>query len=89
VLIDLNMPGMGGLELARALRGQERGERIRLIALTGMGQPSDVEASLRSGFDDHLTKPAPVEEVLRAVGVRRSSVALDVGRRDRSAGVAP
>src|SRR5688572_24449128 len=57
--IDLNMPGMSGLDLARALRGDAGMAGLRLVALTGMGQQLDVQSTHAAGFDAHLTKPAP------------------------------
>jgi CheY-like chemotaxis protein len=73
--IDLNMPGMSGLELARALRGDTRMAGVRLVALTGMGQQADLVATRAAGFDAHLTKPAPLEDVLRlASGASETNV---------------
>ena len=63
--LDLNMPGMSGLELAPKLRALSGNAAIRLIALTGMGQKTDVEATRAAGFDAHLTKPAAAQDVLR------------------------
>jgi signal transduction histidine kinase/ActR/RegA family two-component response regulator len=75
--IDLNMPGMGGAELAGALHAQPWAGQLRLYALTGMGQKADVEASLLSGFDGHLTKPASPDAVLRlAAGVTDNVIPL-------------
>jgi signal transduction histidine kinase/ActR/RegA family two-component response regulator len=65
--IDLNMPHPDGAELARMIRLQAWGDSVKLIALTGMGQPADVERSRAAGFDEHLTKPADPEDVFRAV----------------------
>lgn len=63
--LDLHMPGMSGSELAAALKAEPWAGALRLIALTGMGSPSDVEATRRSGFDAHLTKPARPDELVR------------------------
>jgi signal transduction histidine kinase/ActR/RegA family two-component response regulator len=63
--LDLNMPDMSGLELASALRAQSGTSRLRLFALTGMGQKADVDISIASGFDAHLTKPASPDAVIR------------------------
>jgi CheY-like chemotaxis protein/two-component sensor histidine kinase len=68
--IDLNMPRMDGLDLAKALRGEQWAAGMRLIALTGMGQGSDIESTRAAGFDAHLTKPASVEDILRFAGTR-------------------
>ena len=63
--LDIDMPGMNGYQLAAALRALPWASDLRLIAVTGMGQPSDREAARAAGFNAHLTKPAAPEEVLR------------------------
>src|SRR5262249_46331772 len=55
-LVDLNMPGMSGYELARQLRAMPL-NGMRLVALTGNGQPEDRARTEEAGFDDHLIKP--------------------------------
>ena len=55
-LIDIGLPGIDGLSLARRIR-DELGGRIRLIAVTGYGQPEDRVRSFDAGFDFHLVKP--------------------------------
>jgi len=57
VLLDLGMPGMDGLEVARQIRLDARLARVRLLALTGWGQQADRERTRAAGFDHHLTKP--------------------------------
>jgi CheY-like chemotaxis protein len=56
--IDLNMPHPDGIELAQMIRRQPWGKSVRLVALTGMGQPGDLARTHEAGFDEHLTKPA-------------------------------
>lgn len=58
VLLDIGLPGMDGLEVARRLRKLPATEGALLIAISGHGQPEDRQRSLDAGFDDHLTKPA-------------------------------
>lgn len=55
--VDIGMPGMNGYETARALRAIPELGALRLIALTGYAQDSDVEAAAQAGFDHHLAKP--------------------------------
>jgi CheY-like chemotaxis protein len=52
---------MNGFELARHLRKSPAHGRTRLVALSGYGQDSDVEAALEAGFDEHLTKPVDLD----------------------------
>jgi two-component system CheB/CheR fusion protein len=63
VLLDIGMPGMDGYEVARRLRAEPRLNALRIIALTGYGQPDDTLRSREAGFDGHLVKPAPLETV--------------------------
>lgn len=53
--VDIGLPGLDGYELARRARAQGLG--LRLVALSGYGQPEDRERALAAGFDRHLTKP--------------------------------
>jgi CheY-like chemotaxis protein len=67
-LLDLGMPGMSGLDVARKIREAPWGAAMVLVALTGWGSPDDVRRSTDAGFDHHLTKPvAPdkIEELIR------------------------
>jgi CheY-like chemotaxis protein len=66
-IIDIGMPGMSGLEVARRMRLEAWGRNAALIALTGWGQDGDKQLSLASGFDQHLTKPVDPDEVGRVL----------------------
>ncbi|HET7546610.1 MAG TPA: ATP-binding protein [Usitatibacter sp.] len=61
--LDLDMPGMKGIELAQRLRALV-GAELRLGALTGLGSKADIDATRAAGFHAHLTKPAAVDEVI-------------------------
>jgi signal transduction histidine kinase/CheY-like chemotaxis protein len=69
--IDLNMPDPDGVELARMIRRQPWGESVKLIALTGMGHPADVERTRAADFDQHMTKPADPDDLFRAIATPR------------------
>ena len=55
-LLDIGLPGMDGYELASRLRSGGN-PALKIVALTGYGQPTDKQRALDSGFDRHLTKP--------------------------------
>jgi CheY-like chemotaxis protein len=57
ILRDINMPGMGGYAVCRALREQPLFEGTVIIAQTGWGQTQDRASTGESGFDHYLTKP--------------------------------
>lgn len=63
VVLDLGMPEMGGLEVAKAIRAQPWGEPLMLIAATGWGQDSDRRRSSEAGFNAHLVKPVDAGEL--------------------------
>ncbi|MGC4060192.1 MAG: ATP-binding protein [Aquabacterium sp.] len=67
VFLDIGLPHISGYELARRLRGMPALQSTRLVALTGYGQPTDRQQALSHGFDDHLVKPASMEEVIAAL----------------------
>ncbi|WP_296947631.1 ATP-binding protein [uncultured Massilia sp.] len=67
-ILDIGLPDMDGYGLATILRRKE-GARLRLVALTGYGQQSDVERARAAGFDLHLTKPATLDDLRRALRV--------------------
>jgi PAS domain S-box-containing protein len=64
VLLDIGLPRLNGYEAARRIRLSPRGQRTRLIALTGWGQEEDRRLASEAGFDDHLVKPVDHERLL-------------------------
>ncbi len=67
VLLDLSMPGMDGVELARALRSQPGFEDVRFAAVTGLSQEADRRRTREAGFDAHLVKPLSPEDLRRVL----------------------
>jgi CheY-like chemotaxis protein len=65
VLLDIVLPGLDGYDVARRLRRQEQGRRAFLVAITGLGQPSDRRRSHEAGIDVHLVKPVDPELLRR------------------------
>lgn len=57
ILLDLGLPDIDGLEVARILRLRPGGDALRIVALTGWGQPADRERTRSAGFDMHFVKP--------------------------------
>jgi CheY-like chemotaxis protein/two-component sensor histidine kinase len=56
-LLDIGMPRLNGYDAARTIRSQPRGREIKIVALSGWGQPEDKRRSQSAGFDEHLVKP--------------------------------
>ena len=79
VLLDLNLPGMSGLEVCRAIRQDSATHGIPVIMLTAMAEEVDRVVGFQLGADDYVTKPFSVRELLlrvRAV-LRRSEPPAD------------
>jgi CheY-like chemotaxis protein len=67
LLMDVLMPEMDGLAAAEAIcRRWPRGSRPRLIALTAMAGPGDQERCLKAGFDDYMSKPVHLDDLVEA-----------------------
>jgi len=70
VIVDIGLPGLDGYEVGRRLR-EALGDCIRLVALTGYGQPEDRRRVRDAGFDVHLVKPVVPADMLRALTTTR------------------
>ncbi|WP_244814970.1 response regulator [Caballeronia sp. Lep1P3] len=60
VLLDIGLPGMSGLDVAREMRKRDATRDALLLALTGYGSAADRQSALDAGFDHHLTKPVSI-----------------------------
>lgn len=65
ILLDIGLPKMDGYEVARRLRASLSTSSVRLIALTGYGQPEDIARALAAGFNGHLRKPVDLQQLQR------------------------
>jgi PAS domain S-box-containing protein len=86
VIMDIGLPDLDGYEVARRLR-QRLGADVRLVALSGYGQPQDRARASGAGFDEHLVKPVdPVmlDEVIQGGSAGAAPTAASA--RDRIVG---
>jgi signal transduction histidine kinase len=66
VLVDIGLPRVDGYQVAQTLRA--RHPHLRLVAVTGYGQPEDKRRARNAGFDEHLVKPVDPVALGRALG---------------------
>ncbi len=67
VLMDMQMPGMNGLEVTRLLRADPAHARLPIVAMTANTQPEDRARCAQAGMDDFLAKPVEPEQLLRVL----------------------
>jgi signal transduction histidine kinase/EAL domain-containing protein (putative c-di-GMP-specific phosphodiesterase class I)/DNA-binding response OmpR family regulator len=69
LLTDLNMPGLDGFDLARAIRAEERerGEHLPIVAITAADLPGEIEQCRDAGMDDVLQKPVILADLRRSL----------------------
>ncbi len=68
VLMDLNMPRLGGLEATRRFRaGEAPGSHVPIVALTADAMPDQVEACRAAGMDAHISKPILMDKLIETV----------------------
>jgi len=75
IILDLNLPMLGGLDVCRILRGRSDAKHLPIIMLTARGGEDDRVSGLEQGADDYVTKPFSLRELtarVRAV-LRRSA----------------
>ena len=76
VLLDIGLPGLTGIEVAKRIRREPTLETSVLIAVTGYGQQEDRQRSRDAGFDHHLAKPADFAELQRILARVAEQAAL-------------
>src|SRR5262249_6592230 len=95
VLLDINMPGMGGIEACRRIRNLD--PRIGIVMITVRNSEDDKVRALEAGADDYVTKPfrfrelvariravlrrSHIEEAARSGVLRAGNLELDLGNR--------
>jgi CheY-like chemotaxis protein len=70
VLLDLGLPGMGGIEVARRLRELPELSSVRIVALTGRGEARERSRSAAVGIEAHLVKPVDLDTIIDAIATQ-------------------
>ena len=69
ILMDINLPGISGLEALQILRGDQSTTHIPVIALSANAMLRDIELGIQAGFFQYLTKPIKVKEFMETLNV--------------------
>jgi PAS domain S-box-containing protein len=72
VVCDLGLPDLDGFQVARAIRADAGLRSTFLVALSGYAGPADRRQALEAGFDAHLGKPAPLEQLAELLAACRA-----------------
>jgi signal transduction histidine kinase/ActR/RegA family two-component response regulator len=83
ILMDINLPGMSGLEATKILRADPATAHIPIIALSANAVPRDIEKALEAGFFNYLTKPIRVNQFLDALDAALRFAEPSTGRARR------
>ncbi len=85
IVMDINLPGLSGIEAMRVLRADPSTAHIPIVALSANAVPRDIKKGLEAGFFDYLTKPLKVAEFMAALDaalVSSKALAVPVISRD-------
>ena len=67
ILMDINLPGMNGLQALKRLKQTRETQDIPVIAITSNTMPKDIVAGLKAGFQAYITKPIKVSEFIQTI----------------------
>ncbi len=74
VLMDVRMPRMNGLDATRTIREEKDAKRLPIVGLSGLDDQDDIQACLKAGMNDFLTKPIRFARLLEALELYRQPV---------------
>jgi DNA-binding response OmpR family regulator len=88
VILDINMPGLDGLEVCRRIRGHGVGNEAFVLIVTARDGREDLVSVLEAGADDYVTKPSSPENLRARLEIAKRRIALDDKRRNAEAELA-
>ena len=81
VVLDINMPGLDGLEVCRRIRAHEKGRETFVLIVTARDGRDDLVNVLEAGADDYVTKPSSPENLRARFEIAKRRIAQDTIRR--------
>ncbi|MDD5249542.1 MAG: ATP-binding protein [Rhodocyclaceae bacterium] len=85
ILMDINLPGISGLDAMKILHADPSTAHIPIIALSANAVPHDIEKALQAGFFDYLTKPIKVAQFMDTLEVALKASSAAAGRTTKRA----
>jgi PAS domain S-box-containing protein len=82
ILMDINLPGISGIETLELLRAEPATAHITVVALSANAMPHDIEKGLQAGFFSYLTKPIKVSEFMHVLDAALEHAAKVLRRRE-------
>lgn len=67
IIMDIQLPGMDGIEATKILKGDEKTSHIKILATTAHAMESEKQKILSSGCDDYISKPLDYKEFIARV----------------------
>jgi CheY-like chemotaxis protein len=80
ILMDINLPGISGIDALKILREDRETASIPVVAVSANAMPSDIEKGLLAGFFRYLTKPIRVDEFMSTLDEALKLAAHPAGR---------
>src|SRR5450830_197062 len=81
VVLDINMPGLDGLEVCRRIRTHEAGRETFVLILTARDGRDDLANVLEAGADDYVAKPTSPENLRARLEIAKRRIVQDMARR--------
>jgi PAS domain S-box-containing protein len=78
ILMDLNLPGMSGIQAMKTLRADPATAHIPVVALSANAMPRDIERSLEAGFFSYVTKPIKVVQFMDIIDMALKSALIRI-----------
>lgn len=67
ILMDINLPGMNGLDALEHIKNSNTLSTTPIIAVSANALPKDINLAMAAGFDDYITKPFEIEQVIKSI----------------------